>query len=102
MSAPTHVAARNLRSNDLEPMTLQRLNNRYLKNGALCEDVCLVIDEISRVNTFLWHAICPLARFGMQFIIMGNPEDQPLSVQDSWIDQPLSKDVSNSTSLKSV
>ena len=62
----------------------------------------LVVDEVSQVNTALWHAICPLARLGVQLICMGNPEDQLLSVQDSWIDVPLSVDVSNGTMLKSI
>ena len=78
LTARTHVAARNLRSEGLEPVTLQRLNNRYLKNGALGEETTLVIDEVSQINTSLWHAICPLAALGVQIICMGNP-GRPIS-----------------------
>ncbi len=76
LTAPTHVAARNLRCEGLEPITLQRFYNRYIKNGSLSQDLILVIDEVSQINTSLWHTICPLARFGVQLILMGNPEDK--------------------------
>ena len=33
---------------------------------------------------------------------MGNPEDQLLSVQDSWLDVPLAVDVSDGVMLKSI
>ena len=52
--APTHVASRNLRVDGLEPMTLQRFWNRFLKQGGgLHKDCCVVIDECSQVDNAL-------------------------------------------------
>ena len=52
LTAPTHVAARNLRVEGLEPMTLCRFWNRHLKPGAgLHKDCTVVIDEVSQVST---------------------------------------------------
>ena len=61
-----------------------------------------MIDEISQVNTTIWHAIIPLVKLGVQIIRMGNPEDQLLSVQDSWMDTPLAVDVSEGALLKGL
>ena len=43
----------------------------------------------------------PLAKLGVQIICMGHPEDQLLSVQDSWMDVPSTIDVSDGMLLKS-
>ena len=102
LAAPTHVAARNLRVEGLEPMTLHRFWNRYLKQGSgLHADCTVVIDEVSQVSTQMWHRLAPLARLA-QVICMGNPEDQLLAVADSWLDQPLQQDVSESLLLRSI
>ena len=102
MCAPTHVATRNMRCYGVESITIQRLHNRFLKYGTFDPGATLVIDEISQVNTVIWHAIIPLVRLGVQIICMGNPEDQLLSVQDSWMDTPLAVDVSDGAFLKGM
>ena len=78
----------------MRSQSIQRLHNRFLKYGTFDPGAALVIDEISQVNTVIWHAIIPLVRLGVQIICMGNPVDQLLSVQDSWMDTPLAVDVS--------
>ena len=59
----------------VESITVQRLYICYLKYGTFDAATTLVIDEISQVNTSIWHALMPLATFGVQIICMGNPED---------------------------
>ncbi|MDA8584301.1 AAA family ATPase [bacterium] len=102
MCAPTHVATRNMICGDVESITIQRLHHRFLKYGTFDPNATLVVDEISQVNTSIWHAIVPLVRYGVQIICMGNPDDQLLSVQDSWMDTPLAVDVSDGTLLKGL
>ena len=72
LTAPTHVATRNMRCEGVESTTVQRLYNRYLKYGTFDAATTLVIDEISQVNTTIWHALMPLAKFGVQITCMGN------------------------------
>ena len=45
LCAPTHVATRNMRCEDVESLTVQRLHNRFLKYGAFDPGTTLVIDE---------------------------------------------------------
>ena len=99
MCAPTHVASKNMRCEGVETITTQRLHNRFLKYGAF-EYGTLVINEVSQVSTQLWHAIIPLSMLVVQIICMGNPEDQLLPVQDSFMDQHLELDISSATMLK--
>ena len=102
LCAPTHVAARNLSVDENQGITLQRFWNRYLKQGSGLHAECMVvIDEVSQVSTQMWHCLAPLARL-CQVICMGNPEDQLLAVADSWLDQPLQKDVSESPLPRSI
>ena len=102
LTAPTHVAANNLRVEGLEPMTLCRFWNRYLKQGTgLHKDCTIVIDEVSQVSTLFWHRLTPLSRL-CQVICCGNPEDQLLAVADSFLDVPLEIDVSGGQLLRSV
>ena len=83
-------------------MTLHRFYNRHLKPGAgLHKDCTVVIDEVSQVGTLFWHRLAPLARL-CQIICIGNPEDQMLAVQDSFMDQALEEDISESQLLKSI
>ena len=89
MCAPTHVATRNMRCEGIESITNHRLHTRFLKYRTFDPKTILVIDEISQVNTITWYAIIPLVWLGIQIICMGNPEDQLLIVQDSWMDTPL-------------
>ena len=91
-----------MRVEGVETLTVQRLYNRLLKYGVFEPTATLIIDEISQVSTVLWHAILPLARLGVQIICMGNPEDQLLSVQDSWLDKTVEVDVSDGAMLKSL
>ena len=101
MCGPTHVATKHMRVEGAECITIQRLHNRCLRYGNF-EAECLVVDEISQVNTLLWTALVPLGLLGCQIICMGDPENQLLSVLDSWMDVPLSIDVSQGTMLKSL
>ena len=64
LTAPTHVATRNMRCEGVEAITVQRLYNRYLKYGTFDKATILVIDEISQVNTSIWHSLMPLAKLG--------------------------------------
>ena len=91
-----------MRCEGVESITVQRLYNRYLKYGTFDTATTLIINEISQVNTSIWHALMPLAKLGVQIICTGNPEDQLLSVQDSWMDVSLAIDVSDGTLLKSI
>ena len=55
LTAPTHVATRNMRCEGVESITVQRLYNRYLKYGTFDAATTLVIDEISQVNTSIQY-----------------------------------------------
>ena len=75
-------------------MALWRFWNRHLRPGAgLHKDCTVVVDEVSQVSTLFWHRLAPLSRL-CQVICCGNPEDQLLAVADSFLDVPLSVDVS--------
>ena len=91
-----------MRCEGVEAITVQRLYNRYLKYGSVDKTTTLVIDEIPRVNASIWHSLMPFAKLGVHIICMGNPEDQLLSAQDSWMDVSLAIDVPEGTLLKSI
>ena len=82
-------------------MTIAAFWHRHLKPGALHKNCTVVIDEVSQVSTLFWHRLAPLARL-CQVICCGNPEDQLLAVADSWLDVPLSVDVSEGQLLRSI
>ena len=87
-----------------DAVTLARLHRRYLSTGALPRESTVVIDEISLLTHRDFETcVLPLARLGVQLILIGDPASQLLAISDIGANgEELAQDISESVMLKSA
>ena len=99
--APDKFASQGLSK---DAMTLARLYRRFVSTGALPRESTVVIDEISLLSHRDFETcVLPLARLGVQLILLGDPASQLLAISDIGANgEELAQDISESVMLKSA
>jgi hypothetical protein len=77
--AKCHVAVQNFGAG---AVTCDHWMHRHVKNGG-CHVQCIVIEELSQVNTYLWNDLAKVRLKGVQFILLGDWA-QLSAVMDTW------------------